>query len=157
MFELSDRIPESSLIVCVGYRIGEVIPYEKQIPEQVRIIEYLQKNSARSIRLQDTTELRNLIRSKRLSLPEIVEIVGAWYNACVYGSALEMLRNNSITLIAPERTISIDRLYPNPQEISTLLSEEEDNERKKSFLRQNISINRFRVREQRGILICSRN
>jgi hypothetical protein len=136
-------------VICTGYREGEVIPSDREIlPEQKRILDYLEGNSD-AIKIGDSYELRRILELEKLA--DEVEILGSIYNLCVANATQIALRKGARKVkIDPAKTISLLRLG-----IPEIFSEKEDLERRITWFKENFPQEGIKVEEENGFLYFS--
>lgn len=93
-------------VICTGYAMNEVLPYERiPHPSQLRVAEYIQKSKDRVVAIRDAFEVRYFLTA--FPRPLSAEVVGAWYNACIYQTMLLLLRHAIPVTVNPALTLSI--------------------------------------------------
>ncbi len=96
------------VVVCVGYKKGEVLPDDEEIlPEQERILRYISENRDRTVLLRHAPELDGYFDMSHR--PQSAEVVGAYSESWVCNSALKLLDSGVATRVNPDFTISTIR------------------------------------------------
>ena len=142
-------------VICTGYCVGEVIPVNNNTPltEQKAVLDYLDLHKD-TLKIGYSFELYRILKRRIFGtkkLDQKVEIIGAVYNACVYDAARIVLERGSEIKIDPKKTISGERIFRLPKE----LSEEKDLEEKIKWFRCHLPKISPEVHEENRIFVCS--
>ena len=89
-----------SLLICTGYVKGELLPDGPMDPVRQRILDYVESFPLEKILIRDAFEIRPF-----LPLKSDVEIVGAWYTACVFRAAEICVTSGILVRINPALTL----------------------------------------------------
>ena len=93
-----------NLLVCTGFTKGEVIPLNgNPHPNQSRVLDYIEESSLGKILIGDACEISPYL--EKLSKPNSAEVIGAWYNECVYNTARVLLEKDIPVRVNPSLTL----------------------------------------------------